>query len=299
MQGEQEHKEAARIKREKKDAEYSARFKAKLEAEEAQRKEKRVKAAQHAADKGAPSWYCRLLMIDRGDPEYYEDRQSYDEYDFDEDISELGDEDSDDEYPECKCDGTTDCSCEDRSITNEEKLRKEPYTGSDAEYFYELKGYRSQRKHELREERYWRQKKKDEQLEVERKKDKEVQEAYARLQRSAEEANSPPTKLDLLKTGKFTLHSSEFTELWWDENFATRYISFYNVDQMENLGVPTGPGGVMNPVTPKKGKKKGKLNKEGNIQGHIYFNASSGCDFVDFIPPKYFGLEEQTLKCHE
>ncbi|CAG1973305.1 unnamed protein product [Fusarium graminearum] len=218
------------------------------------------------------------------------------DFKFDEDLPDLGDEDWDDEFDGCECDESVECSCEDLGLTSEEKQRREPYTGSDAEYFYELKAYRSQRKHEVEEERQRLQRKKDKALKLDHDKQKEVQEAYKKLQHSKTEGNIPPIELHIVTTTDFNLYSSEFTQIWWDPYHSTRYIELYEMSKIKHtLGVPMGPGGI-EPVQPqKKEKNEESLDEEGRMQGHIYFNSDTGCDLVNFEAPKYIGLNDYLI----
>ncbi|EKJ79107.1 hypothetical protein FPSE_00708 [Fusarium pseudograminearum CS3096] len=268
------------------------------------RKEEKLKAVQHAADNGAPSWYLRVLMLERRG---YEDCESDDdisdeETKFDEDLSDLGDEDwnDGDVTYECECDESEECSCGHQWLTSEEKQRREKYTGSDAEYFYELKAERSQRKHEVEEQRQFLQSEKDAALKVDHHMEKKVQKAYAKLQNAKAEGDSRPIEFDTASGMHFDLYSSEFTQIWWDPYHPTRYIELWEMSNIEHtLGVPTGPGGI-EPVQPQeKEKNEDSLDEEDWMRGHIYFNSDTGCDLVSFEAPKYIGLEEHTIRTNK
>lgn len=97
---------------------------------------------QQKQKRNYPAWYIRLLRLTiTGD-------RDVEEYDFDEDISEL-EEDPDDGPAEerfCDCDGEEDPEC---VCQIEDRESERSHDDSGAEYYYELKDQREERKKDL------------------------------------------------------------------------------------------------------------------------------------------------------
>ncbi|KAH6612871.1 hypothetical protein B0J18DRAFT_473788 [Chaetomium sp. MPI-SDFR-AT-0129] len=96
-----------------------------------------------------PSWYLRLLAFS-----YQGDREVH-PWDFDEDLSELEEQDDgskQEKENDCECGGhDPECGCQflSDSDMDEDGRSERSYDGSDADYYYELKEEREDRKHEL------------------------------------------------------------------------------------------------------------------------------------------------------
>ncbi|KAM0207989.1 hypothetical protein ACHAQI_007267 [Fusarium lateritium] len=199
-----------------------------------------TKAAQHVPGKTPPSWYCRLVVPrNKSKEDLYEEpyKEPYEE-DFDEDISELNEREVAEEYSSddfCKCDDDApECTCDFDCDETEDHKSENSYTGSDCDYYYELKQRRTKRKYELRDERHRIQLAKEKQRDLEKTKEIEVQKAYKELQESS--SREVPTKLDLLNNHHFKLYCGvDFVDHYFDDNFSMKYIEFYGEEVAEPL----------------------------------------------------------------
>ncbi|KAJ2968511.1 hypothetical protein NQ176_g9146 [Zarea fungicola] len=229
--------------------------------------------------KDLPVWYHRLLAIT-----IKEDRDIEPD-DFDKDISDLEEtsettETSDGSVPAiCECDRDSDdcdCECESSGHDGEDHSSQRSYDGSDADYYYELKYEREERKRELQEIRLEQLKVRD----FEQQKVTEVEEAVRQWQDTCalRDAFPPLTQL----TGKlFYLFCVDYVDHCWNADLSSsKYVEFHALDADAVLPDEEQPS---------------HDNSE-QIYGHVYLDANTGCDLAPFIPPKLAGVEEHSLK---
>lgn len=130
--------------------------------------------------------------------------------DFDEDLSDLGeDKEGDDD---------TDRDESERS-----------YDGSDADYYYELKEERKERKQEKLRERIA----KNCELEMESAKEEEVRAAYRSLLKAEKELKTIP--IGSLAGQGFKLFCSDHVDYFYFNIYATKRVDFYYLDDMGDL----------------------------------------------------------------
>ncbi|KAK5994451.1 hypothetical protein PT974_04925 [Cladobotryum mycophilum] len=219
-----------------------------------------------------PAWYCRLVILTMG-----EDRE-IEPWDFDEDISELGegegDSDPDGLSVACECDSEDECEC-DFLDDEEEKQSERSYAGSDAGYYYELKDQRTVRKMELRDEKQRVQKERNSVREFESRKEQEVYAAYEAMLEAQKTGDPPPLGSIAGKT--FYLYSVDHVDYCYEDFLnPSKYVEFcYISPDGEFCDPPDG---------------------EAKIHGHVYMNAGSGCDFIPFRPPNRAGRQKTRLK---
>ncbi|KAH6605831.1 hypothetical protein Trco_004984 [Trichoderma cornu-damae] len=228
--------------------------------------------------KEPPAWYCRIVILTT------EEDRNIELWDFDEDISELGEGDGDGVGERCECDSDIEvargCECEFDPLDDGEKSQHS-YTGSDAGYYYELKAQRIERKMELYEakEKYEREKKI--QWELERRKEQEVYAAYeAILEAEKKLGDCPRPRLESISNKVFYLFSVDHVNHCFnDDLYPSKYVEFYSAkfdDEGRNLPDPNA-----------------------ELLGHVYFNADTDCTFVPFRCPEHAGSQETRLKILE
>ncbi|KAK9443858.1 hypothetical protein VB005_02383 [Metarhizium brunneum] len=229
----------------------------------------------HHTTRELPAWYHRLVILT-----IREDRD-IEPCDFDEDISELGEDEGDSE-PDgpgvaCKCDSEDDCEC---YLSDDDEESEHSYTGSDAEYYYELKDQRTDRKIELRDEKKGQQEQRNFTRGLESRKEQIVYAAYEAMLEAQKGGDSPSPVLESIAGKTFYLYSVDHVNHCYDYSlYPSKYVEFYyiNVDG-ECCKPPDG---------------------EAEILGHVYLNANSGCDFAPFRPPKTAGRQKISLKARE
>lgn len=225
-------------------------------------------------DPPLPAWYYRIVQITRTnkdkvcealDPE--DPRWNFRDQDFDEDLSELDSEDYDSrDIPEHRddCDWH-DCDClEEKDHAESERS----YDGSDADYYYELKAERRERKWDLERLRGEAEADQRHRRAKELVKEQLVQEVYNRLKKAIK-AGEPSPDLDLgSRRGKtFNLFSVNHVDYCFDaEVYPTKYVEFYHLDD--------GP----------------------EVRGRVYLNTNDGCDFGPFLFPGKIGCEKYRLE---
>ncbi|KAH6872084.1 hypothetical protein B0T10DRAFT_499916 [Thelonectria olida] len=227
-----------------------------------------------------PAWYYRLVALT-----IKEDREVSPE-DFDEDLSDLEETNAKDEEGnnamgagcDCDCDSEdSECDCGSLDYDTDDSLAERSYDGSDADYYYELKYEREERKRELRDMREHEQKAKETRRDFESEMEKEVQEAYECLQRA--EMKGDAHRHDLL--GKvFHLYSVDHVDLCYSDFYPSKYVEFHCLDD-------NGAQLCCDQLLDDEARQ---------IDGHVYFNVNCGCDFASFSPPKRAGQEEHRLK---
>ncbi|KKZ63502.1 hypothetical protein EMCG_02189 [[Emmonsia] crescens] len=206
-----------------------------------------------------PAWYRRLHALT-----IKEDRDVTPE-DFDEDLSSVSG---------LSIDSEADVDEEDE-IYRVDTVSNRSYNGSDADYYYELKAERKERKLELQETRDRNRQAKDSQRTFDRDKESEVQEMYDSLK------NAKPSEIALEQiAGKnFRLYSVDHVDYCYSSDmYPSKYVEFYHLDKNDPSGqLPSA-------------------RQETQMHGHVYLNSDTDCDFGPFFPPKYAGLEEFRLE---
>lgn len=148
------------------------------------------------------------------------------------------------------------------------------YNGSDADYYYELKAERKERKLELQETRERNKQAKDGQRAFDRDKEREVQEMYDSL-KNAKQSEIP---LEPIAGKHFCLYSLDHVDYCYSSDmYPSKYVEFYHLDENDRSGQ----------LLPAR--------QETQMHGHVYFNSDTDCDFGPFSPPKHAGLEEFRL----
>ncbi|KAL2886397.1 hypothetical protein HOO65_060227 [Ceratocystis lukuohia] len=230
--------------------------------------------ASEAPKRDRPKWYYRLVILTIKKDRDVEDR------DFDEDLSELEESDdagdkSDCEGPVCNCeDADCECDCESLASSLEDNLSERSYTESDADWYYELKERREERKRDLLEykKRMEREKEGNRVYEISRM--KEVQEAYDCF---------TPVKIDQLipegplKYHHFKLYSTDFLDHRYDVYLrSTCYVEFYREDD--------------------EGQSAEEVAK---VDGHVYMGVDSDHHFLPFTFPTVSSKDEVRLKSYD
>lgn len=220
-----------------------------------------------------PAWYYRLVALT------IKKKRDVRPEDFDEDLSDIDiDATPDPLEPNCDCDSEEDCECDDQSLHSSERS----YNGSDADYYYELKHEREERKEELWDMKVEERKQRESVRKDESVKEEEVQAAYKAVQ-EAESKGQPLPPLDSIAGKTFRLYSVDHVDHHYDSLvYSSKYVEFYYIEVIKEDGhVHTN---------------KQPPSRDTKILGHLYLNASSGCDFDYFSPPKQAGLEKYSLK---
>ncbi|PNP58881.1 hypothetical protein THARTR1_01129 [Trichoderma harzianum] len=221
-----------------------------------------------------PAWYYRLvaLTIDKNRDVRPED--------FDEDLSDI------DATPnhsgggkspsalDCDCDGEdSECDCQSWHVS------ERSYNGSDADYYYELKDEREERKQQLRDMEAEEKEEKERWRKSESLKEEQVRAAYKSLQQ-AEIKGHLPSPLHSIAGKHFRLYSLDHFDHRYDPvYYPSKYVEFYYIEEGDDTCTFKQPP-----------------TKETKIQGHLYLNVDCGCDFALFSPPKQAGLEKYSLK---
>lgn len=224
----------------------------------------------HRNSRILPSWYYRVMLTC-----IKENREVY-AYDFDEDLSEMGDdkgqegdgaEQSKNEEEDCIC-GSEDseCVCQIKDVDmDKDDVSQRSYDGSDAGCYYDMKYEREERKREKLQER----KEKEEQQEMERIKEEEVDATERTLSRAEKERKT--ISIESLAGQGFLLFSSAHVDHFYTDFYATKRVDFYHQDDEDNQSLD-----------------KLKLGKDaGLLYGDVYLDSSASCNFGPFRPPKY------------
>ncbi|KAK3934240.1 hypothetical protein QBC46DRAFT_400360 [Diplogelasinospora grovesii] len=216
-----------------------------------------------------PSWYYRVHAIS-----FKEKREVYAD-DFDEDLSEAEEDkeqERDDvkqfeEKQDCECGGDDpDCDCqfEDDNDIDKDDESERSYDGSDADYYYELKEEREERKQEKLRER----KEKERVREMERTKEEEVRAAYRSLKKAKKERKMAP--VGPLEGQSFKLFCSDHVDHFYSDLYAPKRVEFYHLDDANNPRLD-------------KQKPSGEADM---LYGDVYLDCDANCDFGPFRPPK-------------
>ncbi|KAK9439946.1 hypothetical protein VB005_04564 [Metarhizium brunneum] len=207
--------------------------------------------SHHRTTRELPAWYRRLVILT-----ITEDRD-IEPWDFDEDISELGEDEgneSDSSDVECTCDDEDDCEC---YLLSDNKESEHSYTGSDADYYYELKEQRTDRKMQLQDE-------------------KEQQQEERNSTREDKRGDGPRPVLASIADKSFDLYSVDHVDYCYHDFYRSKYVEFYHIDEDEECCKPP--------------------DREAKITGHVYLSSDSGCQFVPFHSPKTAGCQKIPLK---
>ncbi|CAH0047208.1 unnamed protein product, partial [Clonostachys solani] len=136
--------------------------------------------------------------------------------DFDEDISDLEEPDKGDESEGyCDCDSdASECDCE---LSVGDHVSERSYTEDDADYYYELKEMREERKRELRDNKKEDARMKQEEYDHNKKKMKEVYDFYKKMKETIKNGDEPPI-LNTLDGSSFRLFSVEHVDYRYDND---------------------------------------------------------------------------------
>lgn len=217
-----------------------------------------------------PAWYRRLVILT-----ITEDRD-VEPWDFDEDISELGEgegNESDGSDVACTCDDEDDCEC---YLSGDDEESERSYTGSDADYYYELKEQRTDRKMQLHDEKEQQQEERNSTREDESRKEQIVYAAYEAMLEAEKGGDSPRLVLESITNKSFDLYSVDHVDHCYHDFYRSKYVEFYHIEEDEECCKPP--------------------DAEAKITGHAYLSADSGCQFVPFHPPKTAGCQKIPLK---
>lgn len=168
-----------------------------------------------------PPWYRRLRAI-----AIKEDRE-IELWEFDEDLSEW-----DDDYPtdydepnaeaECECTDEHECQCQ-IPDSNDDAGSERSYDGSDADYYYELKAEREQRKSEVwGRQKHWRA--------DDERKEKQACAAYESMWQETQNGGEP-WKVPQCLAGKiYRLQSVQHVDYCYNlEHYILKSVQFHKV----------------------------------------------------------------------
>ncbi|PTB66196.1 hypothetical protein BBK36DRAFT_4451 [Trichoderma citrinoviride] len=227
-----------------------------------------------------PAWYCRLVNLSQ--------KREIEEDDFDEDISELRESDAPDEFSDgesiqrCECPSSDmlDCECDAEDAAPERAMDDgaesgRSYQGSDADYYYELKERRIERKIDLRDEKERAEERRRLFRELDSEQEREVREAYEAMLEEQKKGDAPRPRLASLSRAVFHLFSVDHIDYCYDYDhyLGTRYVEFYCLDE--------------------KGQTISHDDLKVKISGHVYLNSSTDCDFLSFVQPKRAGIKKR------
>ncbi|KAJ6437660.1 reverse transcriptase [Purpureocillium lavendulum] len=180
-----------------------------------------------------PAWYYRLVALT-----IKEDRDVSPE-DFDEDLSDLNEAGRNSEresntiIANCECDDEdSECECQLHSDAAD-TLSERSYSGSDADFYYELRDEREERKWELRDMKEREGTAKRRRRELERNREEEVQ-AACELLRQTDVGGCRP-RLDPIAGKTFYLFSVDHVDHCYNPQFPelypTKYVEFYTLHE--------------------------------------------------------------------
>ncbi|KAF4995422.1 hypothetical protein FDECE_12811 [Fusarium decemcellulare] len=218
-----------------------------------------------------PAWYYRLLRIT------IEEDRPIDPEDFDEDISDL-EESSEDERSDC---GSVGSEClGDLDDDDDDNMSVRTFTGSEADFYYELRPEREERKRFLRDVRLANQPLKEEEREFERILVNGTQKAEERLEEAILQGQEPP-ELNFYNHSVFNMFSVDYQEYIDSiqdreqrDDFRDPQVEFHKPDLPSDL---TGHGAR-------------------KWTAHIHFSSGSGANIDIFSLPKCVDLEDRLLE---
>ncbi|CAH0027533.1 unnamed protein product [Clonostachys rhizophaga] len=247
-----------------------------------------------------PAWYYRVLRLSL---QWHHDLDDYGDVkpgDFDEDISELGESDKEDESEAyCDCDSdASECDCE---PPVDDHVSERSYTEDDADYYYELKEMRKDRKRVLRDLKEQEAKIKEQEATMkelearvkqeERKhsegKINEVREAYKKLKQVIQNGDEPPILDPLAMISRFHLFSVEHVDYCCHGDiYPTRFVSFCHLSEL----IQVANGATSKDSTDDNPKP---------LYGDVYLGAKTDCEIDRFFPPTKAGMEKITVTANE
>ncbi|KAK2757065.1 hypothetical protein FQN54_005034 [Arachnomyces sp. PD_36] len=218
-----------------------------------------------------PAWYYRIVALTMK-----EDRD-VDPEDFDEDLSSISsvsvDSETDDDDEDSDSGSGSDSGDEDED--SEDAVSNESYNGSDADYYYELKEYRKERKLELHRTRKLDEQEKNSHRTFEQEKQKEVQEFYDSLKNAKKRRKTSLESID----GRFSLYSADHVDHFFHlGTYGSKWVEFY--PEMRN---------------PSDSEPPQSIRQDPRMTGFVDFALDAGCQLEPFSAPKYAGLEEFRL----
>lgn len=222
-----------------------------------------------------PPWFYRVMRL-RWEQEGF---PAQNPRDFDEDLSELEDESEqeDDAEPvkedreDCECDGE-DSECDCQCSADDESERS--YDGPDADFYYDLKAEREERKWEKLQDR----EDKDRELEFERSKEQEVRSAFKSLRKARKEHRTIP--IESLTDRYFKLFCSNHLNHFYDTDSGfnmQKTLQFFVNEDRDNTVQKSGDETVM-------------------LHGCVYLDLDGHCKFGPFCPPRNAGWEPVKVK---
>lgn len=228
---------------------------------------------------GLPDWYYRVLSL-RWDREPFKPTNTCD---FDEDLSELeeGSEEEDDaeqlgdEEEDCECDSEdSECGCQFQDDYDSESDESErSYDGSEADYYYELKREREERKREIKKEERWERLDKQQRFEFEKSKEEEVRAAERSLAKLQKEGRTLPLKPASLTGHQFPLFCSDHVNhFYYSGLYTAKYVQFFDPDDK-------AVGNGSHDPDEKSGDDAGML------YGELVLDMDTSYKFGPFFPP--------------
>ncbi|KAK2030803.1 hypothetical protein LX32DRAFT_637862 [Colletotrichum zoysiae] len=236
--------------------------------------------------KELPAWFYRVNALT-----YRSEDEVLPHY-FDEDISDLENDDasedddasdSDVEYW-CECD-SEDQDCPHQAEDNEEmsdhddKASERSFDGSVADWYYELKSLREDRKRELRSFRKAEAKEKQKAIEYDSRKVEEVRAAYEALKKAKREGET--LYMGSLVGKHFQLYSVDHIEYRWPGLQLSKFVVFYH---------PHADSPMLLQQAYKNGRRA--------VEGQVYLDVNAGCEFPLFRPPTRPRRRKHVLDCH-
>lgn len=217
-----------------------------------------------------PAWYLRLSS------QLYTKYRSVSPEAFDEDLSELGESDKpseEEDEPECECDSdASECDCGFEDEKDEDNQSEKTCEGSEAEFYYEMKDCRRERKKSVLQERKTIEKEKESAMEISKAKEEEVNTAYTAFKKTRRQAKKKgeTIPLDFVFGHRgivYDLFSTQHVEwLFIYSMFSTQRADFYYLDECHG-GPPPQDG------------------EERSMFGMIYINAEATCEYGPIAVP--------------
>lgn len=181
----------------------------------------------HNTSKELPAWYHRIVSI------IEREGRDIQPYDFDEDISELGegegDSDSDDLGATCDCDLEDECECD---LLDDDAKSEHSYTGPDASHYYSLKDQRTDRKIDLQDAKQELEESRISTREFERRKEQEVDAACEALLEAQGEGDCPGPLLESIAGKTFELYSVHHVDHCYNDFMYGQNMSSFTITMM-------------------------------------------------------------------
>lgn len=179
---------------------------------------------------------------------------------------------------DCECGDDEDAAPEDKMNDGAESERS--YQASDADYYYELKEQRIERKIQLREWKETQGKERALSRIMAIEKEQEVREAYEAMLKEQKKADAPRPRLASLARAIFDLFSVDHVDYCYNYDlYPSKYVEFYCIDDSGQIIVTDDVGAKLN--------------------GHVYLDVNTECDFLPFVQPKRAGVKERRFPIHQ